>query len=81
MAVNREKIKTNLFNLLRDFEELVDTRCGDNCDGCFFDGIILPKREEPYTYAAGTLYGPLTVCDLLNIMLAVRCMVSWEGEI
>jgi len=68
IAKEIEPVKTKLFDILKDFEVLIDKGCIDNCSGCFLNEIIIPESTEAYCYAGGKLWGPLTICDFLGIL-------------
>lgn len=63
-----ESIKRGLPNILKKFQELIDEGCINNCEECFLSKVVI-KEGVPYEYARGKLYGPLTICDFLGILL------------
>lgn len=64
-----ESIHSKLLVVLEKYRGLVDEGCINGCKECLLGKIVIPKRGFPYEYAEGKLYGPLTVCDFLGILM------------
>lgn len=64
-----ESISSKLSVLISKYKTLVDGGCNEACGECSLSRVVIKEQSFPYEYSGCKIFGRMTICDLLGILL------------